>query len=65
MSDDDRVAPPPPHLLGQALDDLSVAELAERIDLLRAEIVRLEAVRRSKQGALGSAEALFARPASG
>ncbi len=40
--DDEPVKKPKPHEIGQDLSLLSVAELTERIGLLRAEIVRLD-----------------------
>ena len=43
--DEERVRKAPSHEVGQALDALSVDDLAERIDLLRREIARLEAAR--------------------
>ncbi len=47
--------------IGQPLDLLSVAELGERIDELRAEIARLEAAREKKQAASAVAAAFFKR----
>jgi uncharacterized small protein (DUF1192 family) len=47
------------HEIGQSLDSLSVAEIGERIDALRAEIVRLEEARRSKQNAQTAAASFF------
>jgi uncharacterized small protein (DUF1192 family) len=56
------------HEIGQMLDSLSVAEIGEslsvaeigeRIDLLNAEIVRLEQARRLKQDAQAAAAAFF------
>lgn len=57
--DDDAPRPRPAHELGQSLDLLSVAEIDERIEALRAEIARLEAARASKQAAGAAAEAFF------
>jgi len=61
LTDDDPLAPlrKPGHEIGQPLDALSVHELAERIDLLRAEIERLEAARLAKQAAQAAADAFF------
>ena len=55
---------PPAHEVGQMLDALSVHELTERIALLQAEIVRLEAARAAKTAASDAAAAFF-RPAGG
>jgi uncharacterized small protein (DUF1192 family) len=53
---------PARHELGQPLDALSVDELSERIELLRAEIVRLEAARESKSASRAVADAFFRKP---
>ena len=50
-----------PHEIGQDLALLSVAELGERIGLLKAEIARLEAELASKGTTKAAAEALFRR----
>lgn len=47
------------HDIGQDLYLLSVAELDERIALLKLEIDRLEADRESKNNSKAAAEALF------
>jgi uncharacterized small protein (DUF1192 family) len=52
---------PPQHIVGQALDALSVDELEERVALLRAEIERLETARRAKAAAGQAADAFFRR----
>ncbi|MCI0468053.1 MAG: DUF1192 domain-containing protein [Beijerinckiaceae bacterium] len=55
-------APPrkaPRHEIGQKLDDLSVEELAERIEVLRGEIARLEDARVAKQASRSAAAAFF------
>jgi uncharacterized small protein (DUF1192 family) len=62
MKDDDENQPRRVHapiVIGQPLDLLSVAELDERIEALRAEIARLEAAREAKQSANAAAEAFF------
>lgn len=59
--DEDRVRKAPTHEIGQSLDALSVDDLAERIDLLRREIARLEAARAAKESARGAADAFFKR----
>lgn len=48
-----------PHQLGQPLDALSLAELDERIALLRAEIERLEKARTAKAASRAAADAFF------
>jgi uncharacterized small protein (DUF1192 family) len=50
-----------PHEIGQDLSLLSVGELRERIELLRAEIARLEAELQAKDSTKTAAEALFRR----
>jgi uncharacterized small protein (DUF1192 family) len=47
------------HEIGQPLDSLSVAEIGERIELLKAEITRLEEARHLKQDAQAAAAAFF------
>ncbi|MEJ0093542.1 MAG: DUF1192 domain-containing protein [Methylocella sp.] len=47
------------HEIGQALDDLSVDQLDERIALLQAEIGRLEEARKAKRASLEAAAAFF------
>jgi uncharacterized small protein (DUF1192 family) len=61
MEDDDKVRPKAviPHDIGQPLDRLSVAEIGERIELLKAEIIRLEQARSSKREAQAAAAAFF------
>ena len=48
-----------PHHLGEPLDALSVDELGERIELLRAEIARLEAARERKSASRTAANSFF------
>ena len=50
---------PTQHEIGQLLDSLSVHELEERIDLLRAEITRLEEMKVKKQASRQAADAFF------
>ncbi len=63
--DDESIFGAPPrgtasfHDIGQALDDLSVHQLDERIALMQAEIVRLEEARKAKQASLEAAAAFF------
>jgi uncharacterized small protein (DUF1192 family) len=56
---DEKPRPVPTHVVGQPLDALSVDELAERIEALRAETLRLEAARARKQAANAAADAFF------
>lgn len=64
-SDDDSIfgaparKPPAHHDIGQKLDALSVAELAERVEMLQAEIARLEAARRAKLASAEAANSFF------
>ncbi len=48
-----------PHEIGQDLSLLSVDELAERIDVLKQEIARLEAAKAAKQASRSSADQFF------
>ncbi len=59
--DDQPLRKPAPHEIGQDLALLSAGELSERIELLKAEIGRLEAELRSKGATKSAAEALFRR----
>lgn len=61
MFDDDRPAKPMTHEIGADLSALSIAELKERIVLLRAEIERIEAELASKDSSRSAAESLFSR----
>lgn len=45
--------------VGQVLDDYSVDELKERLDLLRAEILRVEAEIVNKKSTKSEAESVF------
>ena len=60
---DDPAPPKPPvtHLVGEALDAMSVEELRERIAALREEIARLDAAVASKSASLAAADAFFKR----
>lgn len=49
------------HELGEDLAMLSVGELRERIDALKAEIERLEAAIRAKQATRSEADTFFKR----
>ena len=57
--DDDLPKPRPSVTLGEKLDRLSVSELEERIEALKAEIVRVEAERTAKAAHAAAAAALF------
>ncbi|KQT87806.1 hypothetical protein ASG60_12205 [Methylobacterium sp. Leaf469] len=61
MRDDDETRPgsAPAHRVGEPLDTLSVADLADRIALLRREIARLEAARDAKNAARDAAGSIF------
>ena len=59
--DDDRPKKKISHEIGQDLSLLSVGELGERIDLLKAEIGRLEADRSGKQASRSAADSVFKR----
>jgi len=60
--DDEPVRRKPIHEIGQDLSLLSVGELGERIDALKAEIARLKADMAGKGSTRTAAEALFKRP---
>jgi uncharacterized small protein (DUF1192 family) len=49
------------HVIGQDLATLSVEELGLRIEMLKEEIERLEAARRSKSAQLAAAASFFKR----
>ena len=57
--EEDRPARKIAHEIGSDLSLLSVDELAVRIDLLRAEIERLEAEKQKKGASRSAAENLF------
>jgi uncharacterized small protein (DUF1192 family) len=61
IEDDDRPKKKIAHDIGQDLALLSLAELAERIALLQAEIARLEEARAKKQASLSAADQFFKR----
>jgi len=54
-----RVKAPPVHEIGQNLDALSSAELAERIRLLMTEVERLETAIRARHATRAAADAAF------
>ena len=57
--DDDRPQKKVAHEIGADLSTLSVDDLRARVELLRAEIVRLEAEAASKTSTRSAAESLF------
>jgi uncharacterized small protein (DUF1192 family) len=59
LFDDERPKKKAVHEIGQDLSLLSVAELDERVDMLRAEIARLEADKKQKGITKSAAESLF------
>ncbi|HYJ58972.1 MAG TPA: DUF1192 domain-containing protein [Methyloceanibacter sp.] len=63
--DIDDIAPPPKkaksYELGQDLSKLSVGELRELVEALKAEIARVEQVLDAKQSSKSAAEAAFRR----
>ena len=56
---------PTVHTIGESLDAISIDELAARINLLLAEIRRLEAAQSAKSAAGAAADAFFRKPATG
>lgn len=61
MFDEDLPRPKREYVIGQKLDELSLADIDEAIAGLKAEIARLEEARTRKAGHMSAAEALFAR----
>jgi uncharacterized small protein (DUF1192 family) len=59
VDDDDRPKKKIVHEIGQDLTLLSAAELAERIGLLKDEIVRLEADMARKRAVKSAADSVF------
>ena len=59
LFDDDRPIKKNSHEIGSDLSLLSVDELSARIDLLRAEIARLESEKTKKGASRSAAESLF------
>ncbi|MDH0612051.1 MULTISPECIES: DUF1192 domain-containing protein [unclassified Agrobacterium] len=59
LFDDDRPQKPVAHEIGGDLSLLSVDELSSRIDLLKAEIARLDEERKRKSAGRLAAENLF------
>jgi uncharacterized small protein (DUF1192 family) len=61
IDDDDKPKKKVVHDIGQDLTLLSVAELKERIEIMRAEIARLEADISRKQATRSAADMIFKR----
>lgn len=61
MHDDNAPRKKPTHDIGQDLSLLSVGELRERVETLRAEIARLEETISAKQVSKSAAEGVFRR----
>jgi len=61
IADDEPVKKPKVHEIGSDLSLLSVDELRERVDALKAEIERLEASIRAKQATRSAADTFFRR----
>ena len=59
LFDDDRPAKKIAHEIGSDLSLLSVDELSARIELLKAEIARLESEKTKKGASRSAAESLF------
>jgi len=57
--DEDEKAQIPPHVVGMALDSLSIDELEARIAMLEAEIARLRQAISRKSESRNAAEAVF------
>ena len=62
MAVDDKPIRKTAHELGQDLYTLSLEELEERIDLLKAEIARLDEARRQKSAQRAAADSVFGAP---
>jgi uncharacterized small protein (DUF1192 family) len=57
--EDDAVRRIPVHEVGMPLETLSVDELQDRIEILKAEILRLEAAIEGKTASRDAADAVF------
>jgi uncharacterized small protein (DUF1192 family) len=60
-TDDDLPRPKQSHQIGQDVTMLAVRDLDERIDLLKAEIIRLEMARSAKNASRSVADAVFGK----
>lgn len=56
---DDLPKKAPPYQIGQKIDEFSVSDLAETIEILEAEVTRLKAAKENKSKHLDAAAALF------
>lgn len=61
MFDEDVLRPKAAHEIGMDLSTLSEHELAERVEVLKTEIARLETELASKGSSRAAAESLFSR----
>lgn len=61
FDDEDRPKKKLAHAIGEELDKLSLEELAERVELLKAEIVRIEAAAAAKRASAAVAASFFKR----
>lgn len=61
--DDDHPKPKIAHEIGQDLSMLSLAEIDDRIAVLKAEIQRLNETRARKDASRSAADAFFRKPA--
>ena len=59
MFDDEPVKKPRAHEVGMPIETMSVEELGERIDILKAEIVRLEDAVAARKQTKAAADSLF------
>lgn len=59
--DDDLPRPKPQIVVGADLSNLSVSDLEERIEALKAEIERVDAEARTKKARAAAADAFFKR----
>ena len=59
MFDDEEVKKPRGHVVGMAIDTMSVDELNERIAMLEVEIVRLREAIAARQQTKSAADSIF------
>jgi len=59
MFDDEPVKKPRAHEVGMPIETMSVEELGERIEILKAEIVRLEDAVAARKQTKAAADSLF------
>ena len=59
MFDEEAVKKPKGHEVGMPIDTMSIEELNERIEMLRQEIVRLEAGIAARKQTKAAADSLF------